>query len=129
MNFVSRIEGWIRSPKASTETHEDEIYPEDSISAMGSHRGHGSSHLSMRQLKGKQALAYLKLKQLEQRQELLRQEEDTKLRLEFLETRYEVLRSRADHQLKLLQDEEIVYANLQDFSEELNPFNEGGKGE
>ena len=56
------------------ETHEDEIYPEDSISAMGSNRGHGSSHLSIRQLKGKQALAHFKFKQLEQRQELLRLE-------------------------------------------------------
>ena len=36
-NFVSRIEGWIRNAKASMETHEDEIYPQDSISAMGSH--------------------------------------------------------------------------------------------
>ena len=64
LNFVSRIEGWIRNAKASMETHEDEIYREDSISAMGSNRGHGSSHLSIRQLKGKQALAHLKLKQL-----------------------------------------------------------------
>ena len=123
LNFVSRIEGWIRNAKASMETHEDEIYPEDSISAMGSNRGHGSSHLSIRQLKGKQALAHLKLKQLEQRQELLRQEEDTKLRLESLETRYEILKT--DLQLKLLQDEEIVYADLPDVFEELNPFNVG----
>ena len=121
LNFVSRIERWIR--KASMETHEDEIYPEDSISAMGSNRGHGCSHLSIRQLKGKQALAHLKLKQLEQRQELLRQEEDTKLRLESLETRYEILRT--DLELKLLQDEDIVYADLPDVFEELNPFNLG----
>ena len=78
--------------------------------------------MSIQQLKGKQVLAHLKLKQLEQRQELLRQE-DTKSRLESLETRYEILRT--DFQLKLLQHEEIIYADLPDVFEELDPFNVG----
>ena len=59
-------------------THEDiETPPEDVVS---------TAHLSIRQLKAKQALAYLKLKQLTQKQELLRLEEETKLKLEVLDS-------------------------------------------
>ena len=72
MNFESRIEQWIHSVKVPVVTHEDiETPPEDVVS---------TAHLSIRQLKAKQALAHLKLKQLTQKQELLRQEEEAKLK-------------------------------------------------
>ena len=74
MNFESRIEQWIHSVKVPVVTHEDiDTQPEDVVS---------TAHLSIRQLKAKQALAHLKLKQLTQKQELVRQEEETKLKLE-----------------------------------------------
>ena len=74
MNFESGIEKWIDSVKVLVVTHEDiETPPEDVVS---------TAHLSIRQLKAKQALAHLKLKQLTQKQELVRQEEETKLKLE-----------------------------------------------
>ena len=61
MNFESRIEQWIHSVKVPVVTHEDiETPPEDVVSTV---------HLSIRQLKAKQALAHLKLKQLTQKQE------------------------------------------------------------
>ena len=63
-------------------------------------------------------LAYLKLKQLTQRQQLLRQEEETKLNLEALEAQYEV--QKIDLQVKLLQDEDIDYPNLPEVFEELS---------
>ena len=99
-------------------THEDiETPPEDVVS---------TAHLSIRQLKAKQALAYLKLKQLTQKQELLRQEEETKLKLEVLEAQYEV--QKTDLQVKLLQDEDIDYPNLPEVFKELNPFDKGVEG-
>ena len=74
MNFKSRIEQWIHSVKVPVATHEDiETPPEDIVS---------TAHLSIRQLKAKQSLTQLKLKQLTQNQELVRQEEETKLKLE-----------------------------------------------
>ena len=64
MNFESRIEQWIHSVKVPVVTQEDiDTQPEDVVS---------TAHLSIRQLKAKQALAHLKLKQLTQKQELLR---------------------------------------------------------
>ena len=61
MNFESRIEQWIHSVKVPVVTHEDiETPPEDDVSTV---------HLSIGQLKAKQALAHLKLKQLTQKQE------------------------------------------------------------
>ena len=63
-------------------------------------------------------LAHLKLKQLTQRQQLLRQEEETKLNLEVLEAQYEV--QKTDLQVKLLQDEDIDYPNLPEVFEELS---------
>lgn len=63
-------------------------------------------------------LAHLKLKQLTQRQQLLRLEEETKLNLEALEAQYEV--QKTDLQVKLLQDEDIDYPNLPEVFEELS---------
>ena len=63
-------------------------------------------------------LAHLKLKQLTQRQQLLRQEEETKLNLEALEAQYEV--QKTDLQVKLLQDEDIDYPDLPEVFEELS---------
>ena len=118
MNFESRIERWIHSATAVAETHENnDLPPEDAMSTAGP----GSSHLSIRQLRAKQALAHLKLNQLKQKQELLRQEEETKLKLKVLEAQYEV--QRTDLQVKLLQDEEPIYSNLSKAFEEPNPFN------
>ena len=118
MNFESRIEQWIHSVKVPVVTHEDiDTQPEDVVS---------TAHLSIRQLKAKQALAHLKLKQLTQKQELLRQEEETKLKLEVLEAQYEV--QKTDLQVKLLQDEDIDYPNLPEVFKELNPFDKGVEG-
>ena len=119
MNFVSRIEQWIHRARSAVEEREvSESNPEDSISTVSSRR---SSHLSIRQLKAKQAIAHLKLHQLKRKQELLRQEEETKLKLELLEAQYEV--RKTDLQVKLLQDEEP--SDLPNVFEELNPFSEG----
>ena len=63
-------------------------------------------------------LAHLKLKQLTQRQQVLRQEEETELNLEVLEAQYEV--QKTDLQVKLLQDEDIDYPNLLEVFEELS---------
>ena len=63
-------------------------------------------------------LAHLKLKQLTQRKQLLRQEEETKLHLEVLEAQYEVQKTAL--QVKLLQDEDIDYPNLPEVFEELS---------
>ena len=118
MNFVSRIEQWIHRARSAVEEREvSEPNPEDSISTVSSRR---SSHLSIRQLKAKQAIAHLKLHQLKRKQELLRQEEETKLKLEVLEAQYEV--RKTDLQVKLLQDEEP--SDLPNIFEELNPFSE-----
>ena len=115
MNFESRIEQWIHSVKVPVVTHENiETPPEDVVS---------TAHLSIRQLKAKQALAHLKVKQLTQKQELLRQEEETKLKSEVLEAQYEV--QKTDRQVKLLQDEDIDYPN---FPEVFNPFDKGVEG-
>ena len=95
-------------------TREDiETPPEDVVS---------TAYLSIRQLKAKQALAYLKLKQFT----LLRQEEETKLKFEVLEAQYEV--QKTDLQVKLLQDEDIDYPNLPEVFKELNPFDKGVEG-
>ena len=118
MNFESRIEQWIHSVKVPVVTHEDiDTQPEDVVS---------TAHLSIRQLKAKQALAHLKLKQLTQKQELLRQEEETKLKLEVLEAQYEV--QKTDLQVKLFQDEDIDYPNFPEVFKELNPFDKGVEG-
>ena len=55
MDLVSRIERWIQNARETAEAHEEnEVPPEDSVSTASSLR---SSHLSIRQLKAKQALA------------------------------------------------------------------------
>ena len=118
MNFESGIERWIQSATAAAQTHENnDLPPEDSMNIASG----GNSHLSIRQLRAKQALAHLKLNQLKQKQELLRQEEETKLKLEVLEAQYEV--QKTDLQVKLLQDEEPIYSNLSNAFEQPNPFN------
>ena len=118
MNFESRIERRIHSVKVPVVTHEDiETPPEDVFS---------TAHLSIRQLKAKQVFAHLKLKQLTQKQELLRQEEETKLKLEVLGAQYEVLKTHL--QGKLLQDEDIDYANFPEVFKELVPFDKGVEG-
>ena len=118
MSFESRIDEWIHSVKVPVVTHEDiDTPPEDVVS---------TAHLSIRQLKAKQALAHLKLKKLTQKQELLRQEEETKLKLEVLEAQYEV--QKTDLQVRLFQDEDIDYPNFPEEFKELNPFDEGVEG-
>ena len=71
-------------------------------------------------------MAHFKLKQLTQKQELLRQEEETKLKLDVLEAQYEVLKT--DMQGKLLQDEDIDYPNFPEVFKELDPFDKGVEG-
>ena len=119
MNFESRIERWIHGATAPTQTHENDDLPsEDSLNIASG----GNSHLSVRQLRAEQALAHLKLNHLKQKQELLRQEEETKLKFKVLEAQYEV--QRTNLQEKLLQDEEPIYSNLSKAFEEPNPFND-----
>ena len=71
-------------------------------------------------------MAHFKLKQLTQKEELLRQEEETKLKLDVLEAQYEVLKT--DMQGKLLQDEDIDYPNFPEVFKELDPFDKGVEG-
>lgn len=122
MNFVSRIEQWIHHARSTVEVREvSEPNPEDSVSTASSWQ---SSHLFIRQLRAKQALAHLKLYQLKQKQELLHQEEETKLKLEVLDAQCEI--RKVDLQVKMLQDEEPpTQADLCNVFEDLNPFNEG----
>ena len=121
MVSVSRIERWIKSTREITTPIAVEAPQEyeDSVSTASSLL---SSHLSVRQLKAKQALAQLKLHQLKKKQALLRQEEETKLELEIVDAQYEI--QRTDLQLKLLKDEEPAAANLRDVFEDLKPFSE-----
>ena len=102
METVARIQQWIENAKEITapRTAEAAQENEDSVSTASSLL---SSHLSVRQLKAKQALAELKLYQLKKKQTLLRQEEETKLELAIVDAQYEI--HQTDLQLKLLQDE------------------------
>ena len=74
METVARIQQWIENAKEITAPRNAEAAQEneDSVSTASSLL---SSHLSVRQLKAKQALAELKLCQLKKKQALLRQEE------------------------------------------------------
>jgi len=103
MVSVSRIEQWISNARETAAPTAAEALQEneDSASTASSLL---SSHLSVRQLKAKQALAQLKLYQLKKKQALIRQEEETKLELEIVDVQYEI--QRTDLQLKLLKDEE-----------------------
>ena len=124
METVARIQQWIENAREITAPHTAEAPQEneDSVSTASSLR---SSHLSVRQLKAKQALAELKLCQLKKKQALLRQEEETKLELEIVDAQYEI--HRTDLQLKLLQDEEpAALTNLRDVFQDLSPFAERG---
>jgi len=86
MEFELKVKQWINSVNLRAESREgSEIRPEDSVSAAGSRQTHSSSNLSIKQLKAKQALAHLKMQQLRQKQELLRQEEEMKLKRQILE--------------------------------------------
>ena len=89
METVARIQQWIEKAKeiAAPRTAEAAQENEDSVSTASSLL---SSHLSVRQLKAKQALAELKLCQLKKKQALLRQEEKTKLELEIVDAQYEI---------------------------------------
>lgn len=122
METVARIQRWIENAREITAPTAAEALQEneDSVSTASSLL---SSHLSVRQLKAKQALAQLKLYQLKKKQALLRQEEETKLELEIVDAQYEI--QRTDLQLKLLQDEEpAALANLRDVFEDVKPFSE-----
>ena len=65
-------------------------------------------------------MAHLKLEQLTQKQEFLRQEEETKLKLDVLEALYEV--QKTDLQVELFQDEDIDYPNFPEVLKEQNPI-------
>ena len=112
METVARIQQWIENAREIIAPHIAEAPQEneDSVSTASSLL---SSHLSVRQLKAKQALAELKLCQLKKKQALLRQEEETKLELEIVDAQYEI--HRTDLQLKFRRDEEpAALTNLQD---------------
>ncbi|XP_078372656.1 uncharacterized protein LOC144656297 [Oculina patagonica] len=121
MNFVSRIEQWIHRARSSPEVREvSEPNPEDSVRTASSSQ---SSYLSIRQLRAKQALAHLKLYQLKKKQELLRREEDTKLKMEVLDAQCEI--RKVELQVNMLQDEgPPAQDDLSSVFEDLNPFDE-----
>ena len=124
METVARIQQWTENAREIIAPHIAEAPQEneDSVSTASSLL---SSHLSVRQLKAKQALAELKLCQLRKKQALLRQEEETKLELEIVDAQYEI--HRTDLQLKFLRDEEpAALTNLQDVFQDLNPSTERG---
>ncbi|PFX17886.1 hypothetical protein AWC38_SpisGene17772 [Stylophora pistillata] len=125
MDFVSGIERWIQDVGLNAGAREEnEIPVEDSVSTANSSQSSHSSRLSIRQLKANQAIAQLKLYQLKKRQELLRQEEETKLELELLDVQFEIRKTGL--QIKLLQDEKLVdLAKLPNVFEDLKPFSEG----
>lgn len=101
MDFVSGIERWIQEVGLNAGTREEnEIPVEDCVSTANSSQSSHSSRLSIRQLKANQAIAQLKLYQLKKRQELLRQEEETKLELELLDVQFEI--RKTELQIKLL---------------------------
>ena len=110
---------WIDSVNLPSESREcSEIHPEVSVSATGSRQSRRSSNLSIKQLKAKQALAHLKMQQLRQNQELLRQEEEMKLKRQILEVQYEV--QQADLQMKMLEEEDAVFNYSPTVPAELN---------
>ena len=122
METIARIQRWIENAREITAPTAAEAPQEneDSVSTASSLL---SSHLSVRQLKAKQALAQLKLYQLIKKHALLRQEEETKLESEIVDAQYEI--QRTDLQLKLLQNEEpAALANLRDVFEDAKPFSE-----
>ena len=86
VEFEQSVNQWIdrAAPVAKTEEVLD-IAPEDSISAASSSRSQASSNLSIRALKTKQAMAHLKMQQLEKKHRLLRQEEEIKLQRQILD--------------------------------------------
>lgn len=72
--------------------------------------------LSIKQVKAKQALTHLKLQQLKQKQELLRREEELKLKRQILEAQYEI--QQADLQVELLHEPGAVFSYPPIVSEE-----------
>ena len=82
VEFDSNVRRWIDN--ASKVPEMLSIAPEDSVSTAGSLRSRTSSNVSLRALKTKQAMAYLKMEQLKKKQKLLRQEEEMKLERQII---------------------------------------------
>ena len=105
VEFEQSVKQWIDSAAPVAKTQEVlDIAPEDSISAASSRRSQASSNLSIRALKTKQAMAHLKMQQLEKKHRLLRQEEEIKLQRQILDAQYEI--EQADLRVELFETEE-----------------------
>lgn len=101
IDFAS-VAGSQRRLTARSEVRGDlEVHPEDSVSVAGSQRSRSSS--TIKKVMAKQALARLKLYQLKEKQELMRQEEEMKLQRQVLEAKYEL--EQAELQVRFLAEE------------------------
>ena len=107
VDFDARVEKWIHNAKppqgpiTSNEVDEDKTRPNVP-----------SSYSSVGQLKAKQALASLNSEHMNRREELLRLEEEIKLKLRVLEAEHEVL--KAELQGKWSKGEGLALAELPD---------------
>ena len=94
MDFDAKVENWIHNEKpslraiASNEVDEDKTRPNVSL-----------IYSSVRQLKAKQALASLNSEHMSRIVELLRLEEEIKLKLRVLEAENEILKNRTGRQV------------------------------
>jgi hypothetical protein len=106
-----------------------DVRPEDSVSRTGSRRSSRSSLGSVpssassseiRRVRAKQAVARLKMKQLKQKQELLKQEEEIKMNREMLDIQNEI--EQAELEAQIIDDDECPDAcNVQPPAGKLDP--------
>ena len=89
------------------------IAPEDFVITASSLRSRTSSNVSLRALKTKQAMAYLKMAQLKKKHKLLRQEEEMKLERQIIDTQFEI--EQGDLQVQLLESEQNPVLNQPPF--------------
>jgi hypothetical protein len=114
LDIVSRLHNTMRG---EAERELFDVRPEDSVSRAGSRRSSRSSLGSVpssassseiRRVRAKQAVPRLKMKQLKQRQELLKQEEETKMNREILDIRNEI--EQADLEAQIIDNDDCVDA-------------------
>lgn len=115
-NIENKLNQWLREMSIKEKDRlELEVRPEDSISRDGS-RKHSRSDVSsasssassseIRRVRAKQAVARLKMKQLKHQQELIKQEDEMKMRWEMLEAQNKI--EQADLEAKIYEDDEDV---------------------
>ncbi|CAB4037508.1 Hypothetical predicted protein, partial [Paramuricea clavata] len=126
LDIVSKLHNTMRG---EAEREMFDVRPEDSVSRAGSRRSSRSSLGSVpssassseiRRIRAKQAVARLKMKQLKQRQELLKQEEKIKMNREMLDIRNEI--EQADLEAQIIDNDECADAcNVQPPAGKLDP--------